>query len=376
MNRFIPLLLAPIFVACGMYNQNLEKPSSISLEQIELPAGFKIETFADSIVNARSLAIGDQGTIFVGSRSAGNVYAVVDTNRDRKADLTYTLAEGLNTPNGVAFRNGDLYVAEIDKIWKYPNIESQLASPPTPELITDNLPSDAWHGWKNIQFGPDDKLYVPVGAPCNICEEEDERYATILRMNPDGSEQEVYAKGVRNSVGMDWHPETQALWFTDNGRDMLGDDLPPDELNHAPEQGMHFGFPYCHAGSIPDPQYGEKAPCSDFTAPAQNLHPHGAALGMIFYQGDMFPEAYRNQILICEHGSWNRSELIGYQVSIVKLSGDRAVSFEPFAAGWLKDGKANGRPVDIVMLDDGSLLVSDDHADAIYRISYADPTDS
>ncbi|HTY79355.1 MAG TPA: PQQ-dependent sugar dehydrogenase, partial [Candidatus Bathyarchaeia archaeon] len=242
--------------------------------------------------------------------------------------------------------------------------------PPKPVVVTDRLPKDRHHGWKFIAFGPDGKLYVPVGAPCNICEPDPDRYANIMRMNPDGSELETFARGVRNTVGFDWDPRTREMWFTDNGRDWLGDDAPPDELNHAPRAGMHFGFPYCHGGTISDPEFGRRRPCADFTAPAQNLGPHVASLGMRFYTGAQFPTAYRNQIFIAEHGSWNRSRKIGYRVTLVRLENGRAVAYEPFATGWLRGEDPWGRPADVLVMPDGSLLVSDDYAGAIYRISY------
>jgi len=282
------------------------------------------------------------------------------------------LAEGLDSPNGVAFRNGSLYVAEISRVIRYDDIEARLEDPPEPIVVNDNFPSDSAHGWKYIKFGPDGKLYVPVGMPCNVCnkEGEDERYGTIMRMESDGSQLEIFAKGIRNTVGFDWNPETGELWFTDNGRDWLGDDMPPDELNRAPVQGMHFGFPYCHAGDIPDPEFGKLRNCSEFTPPEMKLGPHVAALGMTFYTGTMFPEEYRNQIFIAEHGSWNRKIPIGYRVSLVRLENGKPVSYEPFADGWLQGLAAWGRPVDVLVMPDGALLVSDDKNNAIYRISY------
>lgn len=364
------ILLAVCSAACK--NKVLQKTEDPRLNDIKLPPGFHISLFADTIDNARSLALGDKGTVFVGNRDGDKVYALVDENNNGTADKKYILAKGLNMPNGVAFHKGALYVAEVNKIWRLDNIEDQLANPPQPVLVSDNYPSDKHHGWKYIAFGPDDKLYVPVGAPCNICDdnERDNRYASITRMNADGSGFEVFASGIRNTVGFAWHPQTKELWFTDNGRDMLGDDTPPDELNNAPKPGMHFGYPYCHAGEIKDPEYGDRHPCTDFTPPVQKLAPHTAALGMKFYTGDMFPAAYKNQVFIAEHGSWNRSEPIGYRIMMVKLEGNKAISYEPFAEGWLKNGKAWGRPVDILQLKDGSLLVSDDFANVIYRISY------
>jgi glucose/arabinose dehydrogenase len=342
----------------------------LQLDTITLPPGFSISVYADNVPNARSLALGPKGTLFVSTRAAGNVYAVRDTNNDGRADEVVTLATGLNMPNGVAVRDGALYVAEISRVWRYDNIEASLKNPPKPVLINESLPTERHHGWKFIAFGPDGWLYVPVGAPCNVCEREDPRFASITRMKPDGSGAEVYASGVRNTVGFDWHPTTKELWFTDNGRDMMGDDLPPDELNHAPSKGLHFGFPYCHGGTIADPEFGSKMPCSAFVPPARALGPHVAALGMRFYTGSLFPAAYRNQVFIAEHGSWNRSTPIGYRVMQVKLSGNTVTSYEVFAEGWLRGARAWGRPVDVLVMPDGSLLVSDDLAGVVYRITY------
>lgn len=350
-----------------------KNPTDLPLDRITLPEGFKISIFASDIENARSLARGENGTIFVGNRSEDKVYAVVDEDKDGVADQTYVIASGLRMPNGVAFRNGDLYVAEVSRILRFADIENKLSNPPQPEVVYDQYPTDRHHGWKYIAFGPDDKLYVPVGAPCNICDPEEEVYSTITRMDPDGSNMEVYAHGVRNSVGFDWHPETDVLWFTENGRDMLGNDLPPDELNRAPEKGMHFGYPYCHAGEIKDPEFGEGRDCSEFTAPAQKLGPHVAALGMKFYTGDMFPAEYKNQIFIPEHGSWNRDSKLGYRVQLVRVDASgNATSYETFAEGWLneEEQEAWGRPVALLQLPDGSMLLSDDHAGVIYRITY------
>jgi len=375
MNYNTPLILALLCLltlGSSCKNKALSKVNDPRLADIKLPDGFSISIFADNVDNARSMVMGDKGTLFVGNRGGNKVYALVDANNDGKAEKQYTIASGLNMPNGVAFRNGALYVAEVNKIWRYDNIEASLAAPPTPALVFDSLPSDKHHGWKYIAFGPDDKLYVPVGAPCNICNdnEKDNRYSSICRMNADGSGFEVYAHGIRNTVGFAWHPQTKELWFTENGRDMLGDNIPPDELNHAPQANMHFGYPYCHAGDIPDPEFGKGHNCSEYVPPIAKLAPHTAALGMKFYSGNMFPAQYKNQVFIAEHGSWNRSEPIGYRIMLVKLDGNKAKSYEVFADGWLKNGKAWGRPVDILQLKDGSLLVSDDFANAIYRISY------
>ncbi len=343
---------------------------SLPINTIKLPPGFGIEVYAEGIFNARSMTLSPNGTLFVSTRSAGNVYAILDHNKDNKADEIITIARGMWMPNGVAFKDGSLYVAEVNRILRYDNIEANLKNPPTPVVVNNSFPRDEAHGWKFIRFGPDGKLYVPVGAPCNVCERDDERYSTIMRMNADGSGLEIYARGVRNSVGFDWHPITNELWFTDNGRDWMGDDLPPDELNRAPQPGLHFGFPYCHGGNISDPEFGHKRKCEEFVAPEMNLGPHVASLGMRFYTGSMFPAEYRNQIFIAEHGSWNRSTPIGYRVTLVRVSNNKAISYEVFADGWLQGSNAWGRPVDIQIMFDGSILVSDDHANAIYRIYY------
>jgi glucose/arabinose dehydrogenase len=336
----------------------------LPLERIQLPPGFRIELHA-MVPNARSLARGEQGTLFVGSRSGGAVHAVTREGRVLK------IAEGLTMPNGVAVRDGALYVAEVGRILRFDDIEKNLQSPPRPQVVYDRLPRDAHHGWKFIRFGPDGRLYVPVGAPCNVCDRDG--YALIGRLDVVSRTYEVFSRGVRNTVGFDWHPQTRELWFTDNGRDWLGDELPADELNRAPRAGMHFGFPHCHQGDLPDPEFGRGRSCGEFVPPVQNLGPHVAALGMRFYTGSIFPAEYRNQIFIAEHGSWNRSKKIGYRVSLVRIRDDRAVSYEPFAQGWLQGESAWGRPVDLEVLPDGSLLVSDDHAGAIYRIRYAPP---
>lgn len=354
------------------FNKSLQKVSDPRLADIKLPQGFKIALFARDVENARSLTLGEKGTVFVGNRSGDKVFALVDQDQDGQAEKKYLIAEGMNSPNGVAFREGSLYVAEIDKIWRFDKIEDHLDNPGKPVLVFDSLPDDGHHGWKYIAFGPDGKLYIPVGAPCNICDdnEKDARYSSITRINADGTGFEVFAHGIRNTVGFDWHPSTGALWFTDNGRDMMGDNLPPDELNAAPRAGMNFGYPYCHAGDIPDPEFGKKRTCDEFTKPITKLAPHTAALGMKFYEGNSFPAEYHHQVFIAEHGSWNRSTPIGYRVMLVKLDGERALSYEVFAEGWLKDGKAWGRPVDVLELKDGSLLISDDFANAVYRVTY------
>ena len=351
---------------------NAQQPEDF-LDEINLPEGFQIEVFASNIDNARSLEKGPNGIIFIGNRGGGKVYAVVDENQDGKADKTYVLAEDLNQPNGVAYKDGDLYIGEISRISVMRDIASHLENSPKMETVRDDFPTETHHGAKHIAFGPDGKLYVPVGAPCNICLDElekDERFASIMRMNADGSELELFASGVRNTVGLAWHPQTKELWFTDNGRDWLGDNKPNDELNRAPEKGMHFGYPFCHNVDLPDPKFGDQRDCSEFEPPVQKLLPHIAPLGLTFLQKDVFPEPYRSSIFIAEHGSWNRTTPIGYRISRVELNDGKAVSYEAFADGWLKGAKRLGRPVDVLELDDGSLLVSDDHANCIYRITY------
>ena len=348
--------------------------SSLPLDRLNLPEGFEISVFVEGVDEARSMAIGDEGTIFVGTRTANMLYAIQDTDGDYVADRTIVLDTTLETPNGIAFKDGALYVAEVNRLLRYPNIEQQLEDPPTPEVIYDDYPDEFHHGWKYIGFGPDDKLYVPVGAPCNICDSAvvDQRYASITRMDPDGSNREIVAHGVRNTVGFTWHPETEELWFSDNGRDFLGDDIPPCEINRVSEVGQHFGYPFCHGGDIKDPEYGDQRPCSDFVPPVQNLGAHTAPLGIRFYTADMFPEEYRGHLFVAEHGSWNRSSKVGYRITLVKLDGNEAVSYEPFIDGWLDDESQDqfGRPVDLLMLDDGSMLISDDFGDAIYRVTY------
>lgn len=345
--------------------------TSLPLEKIQLPPGFKIDIFAEGVKNARSMCLSPDGTLFVGTRSKGNVYAIRDNNGDFKADKIYILDKGLNMPNGVAFKDGDLYVAEVNRVLRYDDIEKNLSNPPKPKVVYDKYPTESHHGWKYIAFGPDGKLYIPVGAPCNICESKDEIFNTITRINPDGSGFEIVQRGIRNTVGFTWHPETKELWFTDNGRDWLGDNKPACELNHAPKDGMHFGYPYCHQGDLADPKFGHKYSCDKFTPPAKNLGPHVAPLGLEFYTGTQFPKEYRKQIFIAEHGSWNRSKKIGYRITMVTIENNKAVSYKPFANGWLdSDETFWGRPVDIELLPDGSMLVSDDYADAIYRISY------
>ncbi len=369
------LIIGIVFILGGSCQRLTDAVNANELEFIRLPEGFHIEIFVSGLSNARSMTLSTQKPIvYVGTRRKDRVYAVVYNPETYQVEKTFIVARGLNTPNGVAYRDGDLYIAEINRILRLDDIDNRLENPPDPVVIFDGYPREKSHGWKFIRFGPDGWLYVPVGAPCNVCESRDSIFATITRLRPDGSQMEIFARGVRNSVGFDWHPLTGELWFTDNGRDWLGDDLPPDELNYAPRQGLHFGFPYCHGGDIPDPEFGKKRSCKQFQPPAMRLGPHVAALGMRFYTGRQFPREYWNQIFIAEHGSWNRTEPIGYRVTLVRLKDNRAVRYEVFAEGWLQNGERKGRPVDVEILPDGSMLVSDDYADAIYRITYKENT--
>jgi glucose/arabinose dehydrogenase len=361
--RLLKAVLASIAVFLFALLQACAADDS-ALQDIRLPPGFVIEVYAD-VPNARSLALGDKGTIFVANRRGNSVYAVVDDENGRDV---IELVTGLATPNGIAFYAGDLYVAETRRILRYRNAESRLRDMPGAEVLDVELPGESHHGWRYIGFGPDKRLYVSIGAPCNVCERDG--FARIIRMQPDGSEREVFATGIRNSVGLTWHPQTGELWFSDNGRDMLGDDLPPGELNHAPVAGLDFGFPYCHGGDLLDPEFGGGRNCADYTPPAQRLGPHVAPLGLKFYTGTEFPPGYRGQIFIAEHGSWNRSKKIGYRVSLVRLLDGKPVAYEVFAEGWLQGQSVSGRPVDLLITGDGSMLVSDDHAGEIYRISY------
>ncbi len=345
------------------------------ISSIVMPDGFEITVFADEIDGARTLRLGNNGTLFIGSRGPGKIYAIPNAATSEQAENILEFDSDLDMPNGLALVDGDLYVAENSEIWRYPDVENNLNSPQR-ELVSDQLPTENHHGWRYLGYGPDEKLYVAIGAPCNACEVEG-FHGTISRLNLDGSELEPYSFGVRNSVGFDWHPETGDLWFTDNGRDLMGDDLPPDTLHFATESGQHFGYPYCHGDNIPDPDLGDKRSCDEFIPPAMNMTPHGASLGMRFYTGDMFPDEYAQQIFVAEHGSWNRTVPIGYRIMLARLDGAReVVSYEPFAEGWLNDatGEAWGRPVDVLVMPDGAMLVSDDANDAIYRISYTGTT--
>jgi glucose/arabinose dehydrogenase len=349
-----------------------EKKASLELDKIVLPDGFKIEVYA-KVPNARSMVLSKNGTLFVGNRSEDKVYAVQDIDGDNIGETVYIIDEGLKMPNGVALKDGDLYVAEVSRILKYENIEAKLENPPKAKVIFDGYPTETHHGWKYIAFGPDGMLYVPVGAPCNICLRDDNPiYASITRFDTDNPKPQIVATGIRNTVGFDWDPKTGMLWFTDNGRDMMGDDIPPCELNMISEENQHYGYPFCHGGELLDPEFGEDKECNDYTAPVWKFGAHTAPLGMNFYEGKMFPPEYDNMIFAALHGSWNRSKKVGYSVMAITHDKTGASKAETFASGWLNDDtqKAWGRPVDVISMPDGSILVSDDYADVVYRISY------
>lgn len=343
--------------------------SKYNLDKIQLPPGFRISVFAE-VPNARSMSQSPSGIVYVGNRGEDKVYAIKDEDGDGVAEKKYVVAKDMDTPNGVAYFGNDLYIATVSSVYILKDIENHLSDPPAPILVTDKFPKDKHHGWKFIAFGPDGKLYVPVGDPSNISDQGNSIYSTIMRMNADGSGLEVFARGIRNTVGFDWHPSTGNLWFTDNGRDQLGDDVLADELNKAGKPGIHFGHPYCLQGNILDPKFGKGKSCDNYQAPVELLGPHVAALGMRFYTGSMFDSSYKNQIFIAEHGSWNRTDPIGYRITTVKLDENgKSLGYSTFAEGWLQnDGKVIGRPVDVLVRPDGSLLVSDDYAGLVYRI--------
>lgn len=346
------------------------KPAASDLlSGFTLPKGFRISVYAEGAATARSMAVSDSGIVYVGSRKAGKVYALVP-RADKQSAEVLTIAEGLENPIGVTLLNGALYVGEISRVIRFDNIDKRYAQKPSYEVVKVTLPNDKWHGEKVIKAGPDGKLYIPVGAPCNICDTDDTKSAKIFRMNADGSQLEEVARGVRNTVGFAFHPTTQQLWFTDNGRDEMGDNTPSCELNVLTKFGQHFGFPYCHGGVVPDPKFGQGRSCDEFVEPVAKLGPHVAPLGLSFYTGKQFPEAYRNNIFVAQHGSWNRSTKIGYNVRLITLYGNKMVSDTSFIEGFLRGDEVVGRPVDVVTLADGALLISDDYAGRIFRVSY------
>jgi glucose/arabinose dehydrogenase len=341
----------------------------LPIEKLKAPKGFKIELYAAGVGNARTLRQGDKGTVFVGSRLLDKVYAIVDKGEKREVKPIYS---GLYRPNGLAFKDGVLYIAELSRISKVEKIEDNLDNPPKPVVIYDDLPKDEAHGWKFLTIGPDDKLYFEVGAPCNICMPSP-AHAQIRRINLDGSGAEVVARGIRQIVGMDFSPITKQLYFTENSRDWLSEDIPEDKLNRLTQPGKdNFGYPYCHQGNIADQEFGWGHSCDEFTKPIALLGPHTAALGMRFYTGDMFPSEYRNAIFIARHGSWNRTKKIGGDIVVAKLSEDGAVkSIEPFITGFIENNNYVGRPADVEFVKDGSMLISDDFNGAVYRVTYS-----
>jgi len=343
------------------------QPGEIPVDKIKVPAGFKVSLWAHGINNARVMTWGSKGTLFVSSRTAGNVYAVLDRGNTREVKV---IAKGLNLPNGVAFRDGTLYIAEVSRITKMFGIEDKLDNPPAMEVVYDTLPKDLPHGWKYLAFGPDGKLYFNIGAPCNICMPPD-THANLSRVNADGTGFEYVAHGVRNSVGFDWHPVTKTLYFATHGRDWLGDDMPSDRFDMVTKKGEHFGFPFCHQGDILDPELGKGKSCNDYVKPLLKTGPHVAGNGVMFYTGSMFPPEYHNRVFLAQRGSWNRTQKVGFRVMMVTLDAKGGVAkYEPFAEGWLQGDQIWGRPVYTQQMKDGSLLIADDYAGAIYRVAY------
>jgi glucose/arabinose dehydrogenase len=381
-------MLSLLFLAVVSVAQAQSPAPAVPLDQLKLPAGFHISVFAEKVPNARAMALGAKGTIFVGSMSARSVYAVIDRNGDGVADDVKVLVSNVPNPAGVAFYKGALYYSSITQIYRLDDIENHLDAPPAPVAVGEPLPRNGGHNWRFIAVGPDERLYIGLGSPCNFeCEADlvaDPKLASIARMKLDGTGFEVFAHGVRNTVGFDWHPVTHDLWFTDNGRDDLGDDIPNDELNIATKPGQNFGYPYCHQGDTPDPVFGSKHACSEFVPPVQKMGPHVAAIGMRFYTGSMFPAEYKNAVFIAQHGSWNRSTPLGYRVMVAKNDGRNVTAYEEFVGGFLHgvrgqprgnrvNGDAYARPADVLVLKDGSLLVSDDQGGRVFRVTYKKP---
>ena len=369
--RLIRLILPHVFsllllVPCFARSQDLP------LEALRLPPGFQISVFAE-LTNPRQLALSESGIVYAGSFRAGNLYGVIDANSDGSADKVVTIDHDLTLPTGIAIQDGDLYVGAVDKLLVYQNIDQTFESSPEPFVLYDELPEETHHGWKYLGFSPEDHLFFNVGAPCNVCEKQNPWFATIMSLDLDREplKPEIFASGVRNTVGFSWHPGTGELWFTDNGRDLLGDDTPSCELNRAPKAGLHFGFPYIHASSVIDPEFG--APVFPVEPPVVELGPHVAPLAMKFYTGTMFPERYRGEIFIAEHGSWNRTPEAGHTGYNITMVNPETGATTILIDGWLKNNVAWGRPTDILEMPDGSLLIADDHANVIYRLTYETP---
>ncbi len=350
-----------------------DSSTPLPLDKLKLPPGFSISIYAEKLPGARTLASSDSGVIFIGTRGEGKVYALIPAKNVNEKMRMITLLTGLNEPNGVAYYQGDLYVAETNRILKYEKVETHIDNMPAPIVLTDQLPNEKWHGYRVLHVGPDKKLYVAIGMPCNTCFHRNDQplFGTIARMSLNGKDLEVYALGVRNSVGFDWHPKTHELWFTDNGQDFMGDDIPPDEINRATQKGQDFGFPYVYGDNILAPGYKpEIIKNLKFEPPAYKLPAHVAPLGLFFYTGMQFPPAYHYQPFVALHGSWNRSKKAGYEVIKLTLNGNQVTGTEPFITGWLQGEIAWGRPVDFLMLPEGSLLISDDFNGVIYQVSW------
>lgn len=343
---------------------------ALPLEQLQLPPGYRIE-IAAKVPNARQMTLSPEGILYVGTRRDGRVFALEDRDGDQRYETRHTLLSGRRLPNGVVWSEGDLYIAELTQLIRLANIDSRLDNPPTPEVLIGGLPDITHHGWKYLKQGPDGTFYFTLGAPCNVCLHRDPRFASIMRFDPVSGEAAPWARGVRNSVGFTWHPHDNSLWFTDNGRDHLGDDQPDDELNRAGQGGLHFGFPFVHGDGLADPGFGAGARAINSEAPVALLGAHVAALGISFYTGEQFPDTPNTSLFMAQHGSWNRSSKVGYRVMRVDTSGEKVTAVTPFITGWLEGETAWGRPVDVLVEPDGDLLISDDKANVIYRVWYS-----
>ena len=363
-NRYFYLLPFLCLFACIQISANID--------HLDIDPRFKISIFASDLDQPRQMIESKNGTIFIGERS-GQIIALIDSDGNGQADSKRVIADDLTYSTGVSIFEGDLYFSEISKIWKIQDIENWLQknSSGFPEkiLVTQDLPEDKWHGWKWLQHNAEGDIYTNVGAPCNICISENPQYASIIRLRDDNWE--YVARGVRNSVGFDFHPETSKLYFGDNGRDWLGDNSPACELNRVDEDGLFYGFPYQHALNVKDPEYGDLESGYDYVDPILELGAHVAPTGLAFYDGEMFPKKYKNNIFITLHGSWNRSKKVGYKVVRVVLDGEGdVVDIKDFISGWLDGETVLGRPAAPLIISDGSLLISDDKANVIYRITY------